>query len=316
MRKVDRTEAAPEDLSEKGGQELLDAITHFEGNPPNPASFDFKRYKLKSVKDALEKMFHGKCAYCETFYASSQPLDVEHFRPKGAVAGESDHRGYWWLAMVWENLLPSCIDCNRKRNQVTPKGDTSQVRLLEETAGYSASATVGSGKKDSFPLAGTGVRASKRTDQITAEKALLLNPCEDDPELHIRYFFDRERPVSFVLAKELAGDPDFTGADGLSSKGATSVHVYGLNRLRLVQARTRLLRRLEFLADLAIDLKLLAEQLKGNADPDIRRAGLQVDGFGDRTLAELVEMCAEDQPYSAMAQSWMREFKERLEAVV
>ncbi|WP_425053505.1 hypothetical protein [Psychromarinibacter sp. S121] len=80
--------------------------------------------------------------------------------------------------------------------------------------------------------------------------------------------------------------------------------------------RTRLLRRLEFLADLAIDLKLLAEKLKRNADSDIKRAGLQVDGFGDRTLAELIEMCAEDQPYSAMAQSWMREFKERLEAVV
>ena len=315
MRKVDRTETAPDDLSEKGEKELLKAIEHFEGNPPNPESFKFKRYKLNSVKAALEKMFHGKCAYCETFYASSQPLDVEHFRPKGAVAGEKDHRGYWWLGMVWENLLPSCIDCNRKRNQVTPKGDTSQARLLEETAKFSTSATVGSGKKDSFPIAGTGVRASKPSDQISAEKTLLLNPCEDDPERHLRYFFDRENPVSFVLAKELADDPDYSGTDGLSSKGATSVHVYGLNRLRLVQARTRLLRHLEFLADLAIDLKLLAGQLRDDGDPDIKRAGLQIDGFGDRTLAELAKMCAEDQPYSAMVQSWMREFRQRVEAM-
>lgn len=142
----------------------------------------------------------------------------------------------------------------------------------------------------------------------------MLNPCEDDPEQHLTYFFDREHPVSFVLAKQLAGDPDFSGDDGLSLKGATSVHVYGLNRLRLVQARTRLLRRLEFLADLAIDLKQLAENLKQKADPEVVRAGQQVDAFGDRTLAELVGMCAEDQPYSAMAKAWMRDFQNRLEA--
>lgn len=314
MRRVERSEAIPEDLNEKGAAELEKAIQHFESNPPNPDSFSFQRYKLKSVKDALERIFHGKCAYCETFYASTQPLDVEHFRPKSAVAGETGHRGYWWLAADWDNLLPSCIDCNRKRNQITPKGETSQVRLLEDTVGFSAAATVGSGKKDSFPIAPTGARARSRTDPIAAEKPLLLNPCEDDPEQHLTYFLDREHPVSFVLAKHLAGDPDFSGDDGLSLKGATSVHVYGLNRLRLVQARTRLLRRLEFLADLGIDLKQLAENLKQKADPEVVRAGQQLDAFGDRTLAELVGMCAEDQPYSAMAKAWMRDFQNRLEA--
>ncbi|WP_065321300.1 HNH endonuclease family protein [Tritonibacter mobilis] len=313
MRRVERREMAPEDLEEKGAEELEEAIRHFENDPPNPDSFPFKRYKLKSVKDALERIFHGKCAYCETFYASSQPLDVEHFRPKGAVSGEVGHRGYWWLAADWGNLLPSCIDCNRKRYQVTPKGETSQVRLLDETSGFSAAASVGSGKKDSFPLAPTGSRASSRTDPVAAEKPLLLNPCEDDPEEHLTYFFDREHPVSFVLAKELAGDPDYLGEDGLSLKGATSVHIYGLNRLRLVQARTRLLRRLEFMADLAIDLKQLAETLKENADQEIVRAGYQVDAFGNRTLAELASMCADDQPYSAMARAWMRDFQTRLE---
>ncbi|MAY32160.1 MAG: HNH endonuclease [Rhodovulum sp.] len=313
MRRVERREAAPEDLEEKGAEELEQAIQHFENDPPNPDSFAFKRYKLKSVKDALERIFHAKCAYCETFYASSQPLDVEHFRPKGAVAGENGHRGYWWLAADWDNLLPSCIDCNRKRNQITPKGETSQVRLLDDTAGYSAAVTVGSGKKDSFPIAPTGTRARSRADLLAVEKPLLLNPCEDDPEQHLTYFFNREHPVSFVLAKKLAGDPDYSGEDGLSLKGATSVHIYGLNRLRLVQARTRLLRRLEFMADLAIDLKKLAETLKQNADPEIVRAGQQVDAFGNRTLAELALMCAEDQPYSAMAQAWMREFQTRLQ---
>lgn len=315
MRYVPRTLDAPDDLVEKGEVELTAAITHFESDPPNPESFEFKRYKLKSVKNALEKMFHGKCAYCETFYASTQPLDVEHYRPKGAVAGVRDHRGYWWLAMAWGNLLPSCIDCNRKRNQITPRGDTSLVRLLENTVGFTSAATVGTGKKDSFPLADPASRAAQRTDHIGEESALLLNPCEEDPGPHLKYFFDRDNPVSFVLANELNGDPVFSGEDGLSTKGATSIHVYGLNRLRLVQARTRHLRRLEFLANLMIDLKVLGQQLHGNADPDVDRASVQINGFADRVLSELTEMSDAKHQYSAMATAWLREFRERIEAV-
>lgn len=314
MRYVPRTLEAPDDLVEKGQDELNTAIAHFESNPPNPESFEFKRYKLKSVKDALEKMFHGKCAYCETFYASTQPLDVEHYRPRGAVAGVDDHRGYWWLAMAWDNLLPSCIDCNRKRNQITPRGDTSLVRLLEDTVGFTSAAIVGTGKKDSFPLADPATRAAQRTDQIGAERALLLNPCEEDPDPHLRYFFDRVNLVSFVLANELADDPVFTGGDGLSIKGATSIHVYGLNRLRLVQARTMLLRRLEFLANLMVDLKLLAQQLEENPDPEVERASTQISGFADSVFSELQAMSDETHPYSAMVKAWLVEFSERLEA--
>jgi hypothetical protein len=316
MRKVPRIESAPADLVEKGELELTKAIDHYEGNPTSTSSYGFKIYKLKSVKDALERMFHGKCAYCETFYASTQPLDVEHYRPKGAVVEAEGHRGYWWLAMAWNNLLPSCIDCNRKRNQITPKGDTSQVRLLENTTGFTSSATLASGKKDSFPIADTGLRATARTDALLAEKPLLLNPCEDDPSEHLVYFFDFEQPVSFVLARELDNNPDYAGADGLSLKGATSIHVYGLNRLRLVQARTEVLRRLEFLSSLAIDLKLLADDLEENADETVRHAGFQISGFGDAVLSELNRMGSKDQPYSAMVTAWLSVFKRRLQDAI
>ena len=312
MRRVARSLAAPDDLLEKGGAELERARAHYRATPPPKKSFAFKAYKLKSVKRALEEMFHGKCAYCETFYASTQPLDVEHFRPKGAVAEAEGHPGYWWLAMAWDNLLPSCIDCNRKRNQITPGGDTSQVRLLETSAGYTSAVTAGSGKKDSFPLAETGRRAMAPGDGLAEEKALLLNPCTDDPAAHLRYFFDPQRPVSFVLARALPGDSDYTGADGLSLRGATSIHVYGLNRLRLVQARTELLRHLEFLAGLAVDLKLMAENLQARPAPDLQRAGRQIGGYGDMILAELVRMAQQDQPYSAMVTAWLTDFRNRL----
>ena len=175
---------------------------------------------------------------------------------------------------------------------------------------------MGSGKKDSFPIADTGVRASARGDSTVDEKALLLNPCEDDPEEHLVYFFDKLHPISLVLPRHLPGDPDYTGADDLSTRGAASVHVYGLNLLRLVQARTRLLRRLEFLADLAIDLKLLAQELKGNRDEKINSAGVQLDGFGDAIVAELIDMCDESAPYSAMVIAWMEGFRQRIEETV
>src|SRR4051812_22350680 len=81
----------------------------------------------KSAKPFLDKLFGGKCAYCEVIIEASHPTEVEHYRPKGAVKdeeeevvtiqtpnGAEDHPGYWWLAYEWNNLLPSCIDCNRR----------------------------------------------------------------------------------------------------------------------------------------------------------------------------------------------------------
>lgn len=245
MRRVNRTPEIPGILLSKGVEEHTKASQYFGPPRESPKAFPFAIYKHQEVKLELERLFHGKCAYCETFYATSQPMDVEHFRPKGAVEGESDHTGYWWIAMAWENLLPSCIDCNRKRNQITPKGDVSQVRLLNEALRFSRSLTVGTGKKDSFPLPPGGVRAKVPSDSLASEKALLLNPCDEDPDEHLRYLFTDAASVSFVVPRPLATtDPDVAGPNGLSMKGATSIHVYGLNRVALVQARTEILRRL------------------------------------------------------------------------
>ena len=73
-------------------------------------------YAHNQVKIALEELFKRKCAYCE------HPLqrfdwEVEHFRPHGAVQEEPDHPGYYWLAYHFDNLFPSCIWCNQKRNR-------------------------------------------------------------------------------------------------------------------------------------------------------------------------------------------------------
>jgi uncharacterized protein (TIGR02646 family) len=310
MRFVDRSGmAAPDDLVEKGAKEIDDAREHYGAVPPTKGSYGFKRYKLDSVKLRLETLFHGKCAYCETFYASVHPLDVEHYRPKGAIAGEDTHRGYWWLAADWDNLLPSCIDCNRKRRQITVGQDATGGDMDDMLADRGAQPVVSTGKKDSFPLASEGTRATADSDSLTAEKPLLLNPCTDQPTEHLRYFFDTDKTVSLVLPAAATPNSAFSDADGLSQKGQTSVDVYGLNRLRLVQGRTRVLRHLEFLAGLMLDLNIMAQDVRAMGTPDAENIAFQMEGFADSVLAELVAMAEPDQPYSMMAQSWLADLK-------
>jgi hypothetical protein len=249
-------------------------------------------------------------------------MDVEHFRPKGAVKDDDEHPGYWWLAMAWDNLLPSCIDCNRKRNQITPNGDISQVALLETTLEFNNSMRVGAGKKDSFPLAEGGVRGRASGDRLADERALLLNPCEEEPDDHLRYVFSTDHSVSFVVPRELADDAEafFRGDGGLSLKGATSIHVYGLNRIGLVQARTEVLRRLEFVGSLMVDLKSFGDELlpppgsENGSDAEFRRrAHKVVNGFADRLLEEMRRMTKPGAPYSAMAKAWLCHFTDRVE---
>jgi len=66
------------------------------------------------VIEKLNDWYHGKCAYCERYYK----LDVEHYRPKGAISDENGNpiraKGYYWLGYEWSNFLPSCISCNRE----------------------------------------------------------------------------------------------------------------------------------------------------------------------------------------------------------
>src|SRR5688572_8642628 len=99
MRKVARTHiAAPRSLQGDGAgpKELERVRDHRKDTDPDKKSFTYAAYKGADVKSALETLFHGKCAYCETRYSASAPVDIEHYRPKGAVAEDPAHGGYWW----------------------------------------------------------------------------------------------------------------------------------------------------------------------------------------------------------------------------
>lgn len=273
------------------------------GAPPAKAkkkkekAFEFAAYSDEAVKYALDKLFFGKCAYCESRYANQAPVDVEHYRPKGRIAGVADHPGYWWLAMVWENLLPSCIDCNRRRWQDLPKFPESLAQLLAapEMQGVRASL----GKQDLFPIAG----AARATADApgTDEKPDLINPCLDDPEKDLVFHIDRGDPFGLVL-------PTFDGTVP-SRRGLTSIHVYGLNRLGLVQERTRVLRKLDFLSRLIDEIGKISETLLASTEPKDRTMGTRLDLLINEILDEIRTMAGPDQPYSSLVKAWSKTLK-------
>jgi hypothetical protein len=177
---------------------------------PSTKAYAFAYYKEPDVIAALNTLFHNKCAYCEGKIASTGPIDVEHFRPKGRIAGEQHHLGYWWLATEWTNLLSSCIDCNRGRHQ-TLLGIEGDQRL---TQGERLS-----GKHDHFPVA--GLRATLATDDHSLEDPLLIDPTCVDPDEHIGWKVVADRPLAVAV----------------SPYGQTSIDLFGLNRSKLAEAR-------------------------------------------------------------------------------
>jgi uncharacterized protein (TIGR02646 family) len=186
-----------------GHRETTRVIT-FYADPKNvnKAFHTYAAYKDDTVVEALTQIFHGKCAYCESRYTHVHPVDVEHYRPKGGVVAGNQLKtpGYYWLAADWDNLLPSCIDCNRRR--------------VQEIAGMPDSLL---GKANLFPLRNEANRATNPGDEIH-EEPLLINPCVDDPAQHLKF---NENGI----------------VKGLTDKGRASIEVLGLHRKSLTEAR-------------------------------------------------------------------------------
>lgn len=279
-------------------------------------AFEFKAYKEQTVKDRLDELFHGKCAYCESFYASQAPVDVEHYRPKGAVEG-ADFPGYWWIAMEWSNLLPSCIDCNRRRKQKAPIVSPKLGVLYRQMS---------TGKKDSFPIA--GVRVEAEETNFLGEEALLLDPTRDTPSDHFEFYIKSGQMSGLAYPKSLAGDPALAAvnanlaavaahaeANSLSVRGAVSIQVYGLNRLKLVHQRAEVLQRLRFLEYIVVRIGHVMQMLEVPhlvANPEVRDALSVMEGLQIRTIDEMARQADAREPYSVIAKAYLDDFLERL----
>lgn len=292
---VERSESLPDDVVAKAlaeRDEALEAMAEWfraveratnDGRPP-PAKpkLSFRQYKNDAVKDTLGLLFAGKCAYCESFYSSTQPMDVEHYRPKGAVSADTeeddDHPGYYWLAASWENLLPSCIDCNRQRTQ-------------EEVVDDTTTRTKKLGKKDRFPIAGT--RAKRPDADLDSEKPLLLDPSVDDPHRFLRYDLE----LGLVLPRYKSGKKH--------NRAVASIEVYGLNRSGLVQDRRHVIRMIDHRLALIGRLGSLRDLVAGQ--PDIEQVLDEVIG---QEISVLRELAQPNRPYSGLVRQLLDDLDE------
>ncbi len=219
---VDRNKVTEPDILSnplgRGKRETSNAITHYT-TPNQTTTFDFKVYRDPQVKEALIKLFKGKCAYCESAFLHVYSGDVEHFRPKGEIEEVTPPKkpGYFWLAADWDNLLLSCRNCNQK--------------LTHQIFGVLNKKTMG--KMNQFPLSDPTkyVRIHNNPNGINDEEQyrLLINPCIDDPEIHLEYGDE-----GIIKAKK-----DVNGIP--SEKGVKSIDVFVLQRVPLVQSREKLL---------------------------------------------------------------------------
>ncbi len=62
-----------------------------------------EKYRHAEVKQALVRVFHGKCAYCESKITHVDYGHIEHYRPKSRFPD---------LTFEWDNLLLACGICN------------------------------------------------------------------------------------------------------------------------------------------------------------------------------------------------------------
>jgi uncharacterized protein (TIGR02646 family) len=203
------TPASLDGPNSAGGRETQRAIDFYRVKTNRQGSFTFEAYKGADVIAAYKADFLGKCAYCESPYVATQPVDSEHYRPKGGYfkGGQLKKPGYYWLAADWRNLLPSCVDCNRGRIQ----------HFADEPKHLS-------GKTNFFPIADEKARATKPGAEAR-EQRLLLNPRLDDPEQHLEFVADG------IICERLDQNQQ------PNPMGVESVKVYGLQRDGLVSRR-------------------------------------------------------------------------------
>lgn len=157
---------APETFTEP---RMQDAIRHLYSNSEKLSSLRSKvdMDVLMSLRNELQGVFRGRCAFCESNFGLETP-EIVHFRPVTGcrgLDGEYFAQYYWWLAYEWKNIYLSCSMCMKY-------------------------------KRDLFPLADENLRAKILTEWelLLDEKNLLLDPCVDNPEEFLGH--DREGNIT------------------------------------------------------------------------------------------------------------------------
>jgi hypothetical protein len=103
-------------------------------------------YGHKTVKTALKKAQHDKCAYCENHFAGNSSGDIDTSGLSQQSAGAQKATRATTGLPTLTNLLYSCEICNRRV------------------------------KRNLSPLTNLASRARHRTDDIGAEQPMLIDP--------------------------------------------------------------------------------------------------------------------------------------------
>jgi hypothetical protein len=178
----------------------------------DPAVTDWLHEQIWAFEPAeVQRLFLADvAAHLVTAMRHVASADIEHFGPKAGVKHDRDEPvlvkpGYYRLAAKWDDLLPSCIDCNRGRAQLTADDiDDGEV----------------SGKKNFFPLtAAPGSRLDHRSwiARDDNRRHLLVRPCRDRPDAHFEFHFNGT-------------------VTGTTRKGRVTISVLGLDQLALNRA--------------------------------------------------------------------------------
>ena len=170
MIRIKKPEQVPAILQKRGREATRRLCEQYDSSPDAYRSgakafasrdFDSGIYGAKSVKDALQKAQHGKCAFCESKITHITYGDVEHFRPKAGYRQRPRdplvRPGYYWLAYEWSNLFFCCTLCNQRF------------------------------KRNHFPLEDATRRAVSHHDDIETEQPLLIHPEVDDPASFLEF---------------------------------------------------------------------------------------------------------------------------------
>ncbi len=179
--------------------------------------------KWSAISEALWGLGGFKCWYSEAIVQKGN-AHVEHYRPKGKVAGEK-HSGYWWRAFDWTNYRIS--------------HPTSNFRIRDYLTGKLA------GKGTYFPLKQECPRATCEAEECNEEPVLLDPTVAGDCRL-LSFDLTSGRPIPTVSAKT---------DSWLHQRAAESIQFYHLDegtwnvgRKDLIDALGRLCDELESLA--------------------------------------------------------------------
>lgn len=221
MRKIDKNSVSQPATTSHTRQDFKDKINKFISEKNDASSErNFSGYNTKPIKKALEKLYSNntfissnssiynpKCAYCESQSNTVATLQIEHYRPKKAVEGDTHHKGYYWLATEWTNLVYACSNCNNKGAKGT-KFPIIKQRIYQENRDVNGEIIY-----TDFYAEGAFLQS---------EEPLLLHPETDEPKEHLTF-----RNNGTLI--------------GTTQRGIKTIEICKLNRDLLIESRKKII---------------------------------------------------------------------------